>query len=184
MSLREERLRKAAERQRGYRRRRKELEEAEVAAIAKGETFELPPKGPKGHHLVPYQFTTGHEPQQKGSRQRLSHDFINAFHQHFLERGHTVFDELLADEPATYARLLASLEGREEVIAELKDDRKFLREEITEARKHRGESARIASEMLETMKSMALGRLAPAPAPQPAEVIRTEPVAHERESRQ
>lgn len=113
MSLREERLRKAAERQRGYRRRRKELEEAEAAAIAKGEPFERPPKGPKGHHLAPYQYATGHEPANKGSRQRLSHDFILAFHQHFLERGHKVFDELLANEPATYARLLASLVAKQ-----------------------------------------------------------------------
>lgn len=107
--MREERRRKAAERQRVYRRQRKELEAAEAAAIAAGKEFVPPVKPPKGHHLVPFRYKVGDESSRKGVRNRFTQDFITAFHQHFLQRGIAVFDELLVKEPATYARLLGSV---------------------------------------------------------------------------
>lgn len=110
--LAEIRRKKDRERQRVYRRQRKELEAAEAAAIAAGEAFVPPPKTPKGHHLIPFQYKVGNTSTRKGVRNRLTQDFIVAFHQHFLERGIAVFDELLAKEPATYARLLASLASK------------------------------------------------------------------------
>ena len=61
------------------------------------------------------------------------------------------------------AKLLAKLEGKDEVmternvlVGELRDDRTFLREELTEARKLRGDVKEIAQEMLRTLKAVAL----------------------------
>lgn len=108
-----ERRKKAAERQRAYRKRIKEQEAAEAAAIAAGEVFVAPPKPPRGHRLIPFRFKPGHESTRKGVRNRFGQDFIVAFHRHFLERGYGVFDELLANEPATYARLLAAVASKQ-----------------------------------------------------------------------
>jgi len=58
------------------------------------------------------------------------------------------------------ARLLAEVEGRDAIIGELKEDRNFLREEVREARRTRDDVKNIAERMLDTLKSMALGRLA------------------------
>lgn len=55
------------------------------------------------------------------------------------------------------AKLLAQVEGKEQMIEELKDDRSFLREEVREARKTRDDVKSIANRMLETLESMALG---------------------------
>lgn len=61
------------------------------------------------------------------------------------------------------AKLLATIEGKDGVlternllVAELRDDRKFLREELTEARNLRGDVKEIAQEMLGTLKAIAL----------------------------
>ena len=56
------------------------------------------------------------------------------------------------------ARLLAQNEGKDAVIIELKEDRSFLREEVVEARKARGDIKEIAKEMLGTLKAIALPR--------------------------
>lgn len=72
------------------------------------------------------------------------------------------------------ARILALAEGKDQVIAakeqqivELRDDRAFLREEIREARRNRDDVRSIASQMLETIRSMATGRLGSAPTQDP-----------------
>ena len=64
------------------------------------------------------------------------------------------------------ARLLAEkdakdevIQGKDKLIDELKEDQKFLREEVREARKHRGEVTSIAERMLDTLKTLAIGRL-------------------------
>ena len=57
------------------------------------------------------------------------------------------------------ARLLARVEGKDEIIAELKEDKNFLREEVREARKTRDYVKNIAERMLDTLKAMAIGRL-------------------------
>jgi hypothetical protein len=58
------------------------------------------------------------------------------------------------------ARLLAQVDGRDAIIDELKEDRSFLREEVREARKTRDDVKNIAERMLDTLKTMAIGRLA------------------------
>lgn len=71
------------------------------------------------------------------------------------------------------AKLLAQIEGKEqaikgkeETIAELKDDRAFLREEVREARQQRKDIKDIASRMLTTMENIAIaGKLPPSSAP-------------------
>lgn len=62
------------------------------------------------------------------------------------------------------ARVLERLEGRDQllierdrIIAELRDDRSFLRDELKEARKTQGDVKTIAQRMLETLETMALG---------------------------
>lgn len=73
------------------------------------------------------------------------------------------------------AKLVAEVEGRDAIIAELKEDRNFLREEVREARKTRDDVKNIAERMLDTLKTMAIGRLASAavpPDPVEAEIIR------------
>lgn len=68
------------------------------------------------------------------------------------------------------AKLLATIEGKEnviagkdETIAELKDDRGFLRDEVREARQQRKDVKDIASRMLDAMQNIAIaGKLPPA----------------------
>jgi hypothetical protein len=64
------------------------------------------------------------------------------------------------------AKLLAKLEGKDEVlnernvlVGEMRDDRKFLREELTEARKLRGDVKEIAQKMLDTLGAMSLASI-------------------------
>lgn len=65
------------------------------------------------------------------------------------------------------ARLIAQVEGRDAIIEELKEDRNFLREEVREGRRTRDDVKNIAERMLDTLKTMAIGRLAvSAPPPQ------------------
>ncbi len=113
MLLSVERRKKAAERCRAYRLRVKARKAAQAAAIAAGEDFVVEPKLPRGHQLIPFQFKPGHQTTRKGVRNRFGQDFIVAFHQHFLERGYGVFDELLASQPAIYARLLAAVASKQ-----------------------------------------------------------------------
>ena len=61
------------------------------------------------------------------------------------------------------ARLFAQVEGKDAIIEELKEDKNFLREEVREARKTRDDVKNIAERMLDTLKTMAIGRLASAP---------------------
>jgi len=56
------------------------------------------------------------------------------------------------------ARLLAQVEGRDAIIAELKEDRSFLREEVREGRRTRDDVKNIAERMLDTLRSIATGR--------------------------
>ena len=70
------------------------------------------------------------------------------------------------------AKLFAQVEGRDGVIAELKEDRNFLREEVREARRSRDDVKNIAERMLDTLKTIAIGRLA-APQPPPAPIRAT-----------
>jgi hypothetical protein len=56
------------------------------------------------------------------------------------------------------ARLLAQVEGRDAIITELKEDRSFLREEVREGRRTRDDVKNIAERMLDTLRSMAIGR--------------------------
>ena len=72
----------------------------------------------------------------------------------------------IADVLIENARLLAVSEGKDRIIdekneqiSELRDDRAFLRDEIREARRNRDDVKNIAERMLDTLKSMALGRL-------------------------
>ena len=62
------------------------------------------------------------------------------------------------------AKLLAQTEGKDVLIAELKDDRAFLREEVREARKLRDDTRSIAEKMLTTFQNIALRGLLEAPA--------------------
>ncbi|MEQ1695754.1 MAG: hypothetical protein ABL901_07925 [Hyphomicrobiaceae bacterium] len=66
----------------------------------------------------------------------------------------------IADVLIENSRLVAQVEGKDAIIAELKEDRSFLREEVREARKTRDDVKNIAERMLDTLKTMAIGRLA------------------------
>jgi hypothetical protein len=76
----------------------------------------------------------------------------------------------LADVLIENAKLLATIEGKDQVIAgkdetiaELKDDRGFLRDEVREARQQRKDVKDIASRMLDAMQNIAIaGKLPPA----------------------
>ncbi len=76
----------------------------------------------------------------------------------------------LADVLIENAKLLATIDGKDQVIrgkdetiAELKDDRGFLRDEVREARQQRKDVKDIASRMLQTMENIAIaGKLPPA----------------------
>ena len=76
----------------------------------------------------------------------------------------------LADVLIENAKLLATIEGKDQVIhgkdetiVELKDDRGFLRDEVREARRQRQDVKDIASRMLEAMQTIAIaGKLPPA----------------------
>ena len=91
---------------------------------------------------------------------------------------------LLADVLIENARLLAKLEGKDEVlnernvlVGELRDDRQFLREELTEARKLRGDVKEISDKLLDTIGAMSLASLGLKQGktePQPAEIINKE----------
>jgi hypothetical protein len=70
------------------------------------------------------------------------------------------------------ARLLAQVEGKDAIIVELKEDRTFLREEVREGRRSRDDVKGIAERMLDTLKTMATGRL-PMPNPSPQEPVHT-----------
>jgi hypothetical protein len=70
------------------------------------------------------------------------------------------------------ARLLAQVEGKDAIIIELKEDRTFLREEVREGRRTRDDVKNIAERMLDTLKTMATGRL-PMPNPSPQEPVHT-----------
>lgn len=74
------------------------------------------------------------------------------------------------------SRLLAQVEGRDAIIEELKEDRNFLREEVREARRTRDDVKNIAERMLDTLKTMALGRLAASAAP-PQDPLRATVIA-------
>ena len=74
------------------------------------------------------------------------------------------------------ARLVAQLEGKDAIIVELKEDRSFLREEVREARRSRDDVKNIAERMLDTLKTMAIGRLASAPLRD--EALRSEFIDH------
>ena len=73
------------------------------------------------------------------------------------------------------AKLLATLDGKDavivsknETIGELKDDRKFIREELVDRRKYSSDATKIAQQMLTTMERMALrGALPEGSDPQP-----------------
>jgi hypothetical protein len=70
------------------------------------------------------------------------------------------------------ARLLAQVEGKDAIIIELKEDRTFLREEVREGRRTRDDVKNIAERMLDTLKTMATGRLS-LPNPTPQEPVHT-----------
>jgi len=73
----------------------------------------------------------------------------------------------IADVLIENSRLLAQVEGRDAVIVELKEDRNFLREEVREARRTRDDVKSISERMLDTLRTIAVGRLAmSAPPPQ------------------
>ena len=55
------------------------------------------------------------------------------------------------------AKLTAQLEGAHNLIAEVQDDRQFLRDELKEARSGRKDVTAIAERMLETLESIAIG---------------------------
>ena len=63
----------------------------------------------------------------------------------------------IADVLIENAKLIAQVEGKDDIIVELKEDRQFLRDELREARKGRDDVKSIASRMLETLETMALG---------------------------
>ena len=65
---------------------------------------------------------------------------------------------------------------KDAIIVELKEDRSFLREEVREARRSRDDVKNIAERMLDTLKTMAIGRLASAPLRD--EALRSEFVDH------
>ncbi len=55
------------------------------------------------------------------------------------------------------AKLTAQLEGAHDLIAEVRDDKEFLRDELTEARAGRKDVTAIAERMLETLETIAIG---------------------------
>ncbi len=55
------------------------------------------------------------------------------------------------------ATLTAEIEGARQLVAEVRDDREFLREELKEARTGRKDVAAIAERMLETLETIATG---------------------------
>ena len=55
------------------------------------------------------------------------------------------------------ARLTAQLQGTQNLIEEVRDDKKFLREELVEARAGRKDVTAIAQRMLETLETIAIG---------------------------
>ena len=69
----------------------------------------------------------------------------------------------IADVLIENARLVAQVEGKDAIIEELKEDRSFLREEIRHGRTTRDDVKNIAERMLDTLKTMAIGRLPSAP---------------------
>ena len=73
------------------------------------------------------------------------------------------------------ARLLAQVEGRDAIIQELKEDRSFLREEVREGRRSRDDVKNIAERMLDTLKTMAVGRLSMATPPDPMQATVIDP---------
>jgi hypothetical protein len=77
------------------------------------------------------------------------------------------------------ARLLAQVEGRDAIIQELKEDRSFLREEVREGRRTRDDVKNIAQSMLDTLKTMAVGRLSMSTST-PQEPVQTVVIAPER----
>ena len=79
------------------------------------------------------------------------------------------------------ARLLAQVEGRDAIIEELREDRSFLREEVREGRRTRDDVKNIAERMLDTLKTMAVGRLSmSAPPPQdPLQTTYTDSQGHQ-----
>jgi hypothetical protein len=79
------------------------------------------------------------------------------------------------------ARLLAQVEGRDAIIEELREDRSFLREEVREGRRTRDDVKNIAERMLDTLKTMAVGRLSmSAPPPQdPLQTTYTDSQSHQ-----
>ena len=79
----------------------------------------------------------------------------------------------LADVLIENARLVAQVEGKGAIIDELKEDRNFLREEVREARKTRDDVKNISERMLDTLKTMVIGRLA-ASSQSSAEPVRAE----------
>lgn len=86
----------------------------------------------------------------------------------------------LADVLIANAKLVAEVEGRDAIIAELKEDRNFLREEVREARKTRDDVKNIAERMLDTLKTMAIGRLAAAnPPPEPVQADIIDPLSRQ-----
>ena len=70
------------------------------------------------------------------------------------------------------ARLLAELDGKEELINEIRDDKKFLKTELS--KRDDAGIKELAGQMLQTLQTMATGRRIEAAAPQPmaAEIIR------------
>lgn len=55
------------------------------------------------------------------------------------------------------ARITAEAEGKEKLVGELREDREFLREEVREARKYRGDVKAISERMLEALETISLG---------------------------
>lgn len=90
------------------------------------------------------------------------------------------------------ARLLAQIEGKEQVIrgkeetiAELKDDRAFLRDEVRESRQQRKDVKDIASRMLEAMETIAVaGRLPPSSPQSQSETVVARVIEPDREAEQ
>ena len=83
----------------------------------------------------------------------------------------------LADMLIENARLLERVEGRDreltskdQTIAELKDDRKFLREELTDRRQLQGNVKDIATQLMQTITLFALGSKQPKPEPEPRSI--------------
>ncbi len=63
----------------------------------------------------------------------------------------------LASQLIENARLTAELEGTRQLIAEIREDKAFLRDELREARAGRKDVTAIAQRMLETLETIAIG---------------------------